>query len=223
MKKTVLITGASQGIGLALAKKFLQNDYQVIGTSRNGEVHGITDKAFQAYKLDLTQNNSIQSFKDLLISKDLQIDLLINNAGIGPDLNHMLPEEESLRTTFETNLFGTIFLTEALIPLLNDSAKLINISSKMGAIGPCVSSCSPAYRMSKTALNMYTKLLTNRFSGKYKVAVIHPGWVRTMISGDDTSGRLSPEESAEGIFDFVISNFRNGMFWDVETRSEIEW
>jgi NAD(P)-dependent dehydrogenase (short-subunit alcohol dehydrogenase family) len=77
--------------------------------------------------------------------------------------------------------------------------------------------------MSKTALNMYTKILTNRFVGKVKVASVHPGWVRTTISKNNVNGRLSSNESAEKIFDFVMSDFETGVFWNVETGIEAEW
>lgn len=222
MHTNVLITGASQGIGLALAKLFLEQDYHVIGTSRTGSI-SIDHPNFTPIALDLSKNESIpQAYKQI---KDLEItiDILINNAGIGPDLNFTLPEEVSYRNTFEVNTTGTVFFTEQMLALVNPKGKIINISSKMGSITLCEPSCSVAYRMSKAALNMYSKILVNRLNGTPRVAVIHPGWVRTMISGDDTSGRLSSEESAKGIFDFVTGDFKNGMFWNVETESKIPW
>jgi NAD(P)-dependent dehydrogenase (short-subunit alcohol dehydrogenase family) len=78
--------------------------------------------------------------------------------------------------------------------------------------------------MSKTALNMYTKILSNRVADQLKVASVHPGWVRTTIAKSNiTEGKLSAEESANGIFNFAISEFRNGIYWDVETETELVW
>ena len=126
--------------------------------------------------------------------------------------------------TFDVNVIGTTFLTESLVENINNDGKIINVSSKMGSIGLCERIDSVAYRMSKSALNMYTKILSNRLSGKIKVASIHPGWVRTTIAESNiTEGRLSTEESANGIFNFVISEFRTGMFWDIETETECNW
>lgn len=223
MKKTVLITGASRGIGFSLAKKFLKNDYHVIGTSRNGEISDFENNSFQPFPLDLSSIQSIKSFENQMVINRIKIDFLINNAGIGPDLDYKLPEEESFKQTFEVNVIGTIFLTELIIPYLNIGGKVINISSKMGSIGLCKLTDSVAYRMSKTSLNMYTKILANRLLNKYKVTAVHPGWVKTTISKSNINGRLSTDESAKGIFDYIISGFKTGTFWNVENQSEIEW
>ncbi|GAA4274714.1 SDR family NAD(P)-dependent oxidoreductase [Aquimarina gracilis] len=222
MHTTVLITGSSQGIGFALANLFLEQGYHVIGTSRTGKI-AIDHQNFTAIALDLSKSEGISTSCKQIKDLGKPIDILINNAGIGPDLNVTLPEEDSYRRTLEVNTTGTVFFTEQLLPVVYRNGKLINVSSKMGSITLTEPSCSVAYRMSKAALNMYSKILVNRLQGAPKVGVIHPGWVRTMISGDDTSGRLSPEESAKGIFDFVTSDFKNGMFWNVETQSEIPW
>ncbi|HQR92816.1 MAG: hypothetical protein B7Y15_09335 [Bacteroidetes bacterium 24-39-8] len=218
----VLITGASQGIGHALAQLYLQNGFHVIGTSRSGKID-ISHPAFEAMSLDLTQMDSIKEFEQYFSNKGLKIDQLINNAGIGPDLGFSFPEENSFDQTFDVNVKGQVFFTEAIIKHLNKGAKLINVSSKMGSIEQCVGTDSVAYRMSKAALNMYTKILTNRYAGQYQIATLHPGWVRTNISGDNSKGRYSPEESANMIYQFVSSNFKTGIFWNVETDSESEW
>ena len=87
----------------------------------------------------------------------------------------------------------------------------------------CEHTDSVAYRMSKSALNMYTKILSSDLR-KSKVASVHPGWVRTTIAKSNiTNGRLSPEESARKIFDFVTGDFETGIFWDAESQSEIGW
>ena len=94
----------------------------------------------------------------------------------------------------------------------------------MGSINSCQLTDSVAYRMSKSALNMYTKILTNRVQGSLNIASVHPGWVRTNISENSAkNGRLSPVESAKKIFDFIMSDFRNGIFWDVEAQNEVDW
>lgn len=224
MSKTVLITGASKGIGFALANKFLENEYKVIGTSRSGKIEGIENDNFQILQLDLSEFENVEFFTKQLKLKGAKIDILINNAGIGPDLDLTYPEEITFKQTFDVNVTGTTFLTESLIEIINEDGKIINVSSKMGSIELCERIDSVAYRMSKTALNMYTKIISNRLSGKIKAATIHPGWVRTTIAKNNIAqGRLSPEESANGIYDFVISDFRTGMFWDVESQTECDW
>ena len=223
MKKTVLITGASKGIGFALAEQFLNKGDIVIGTSRTGEIENIFHSSFQALKLDLSDNESIKRLYVFLEDRNITIDILINNAGIGPDLDTIRPDIESFRQTFDVNSTGTVFLTEQLLKHINVGGKIINISSKMGSIELCELTDSVAYRMSKAALNMYTKTLTNRLLDKQFVAAVHPGWVRTTISKSNVNGRLSPEESAQKIYDFVVSDFKTGIFWNVETQTECKW
>lgn len=224
MSKTVLITGASKGIGFALANKFLENGFKVIGTSRSGEIGGIENDNFEILQLDLSELKDIDLFVKDLNLKRTKIDILINNAAIGPDLDTTEPNEITFKQTFDVNVTGTTFLTESLIENIQEEGKIINISSQMGSIEQCDGIGSVAYRMSKTALNMYTKILSNKLSGKIKVASIHPGWVRTTIAKNNiTMGRFSPEESAKEIYDFTISEFRTGMFWNIETQTECDW
>jgi short-subunit dehydrogenase len=224
MNKTILITGASKGIGFALANKFLDNGFNVIGTSRSGIINGIISKNFKVLKLDLSELKNIELLKNEIEKNGTKIQILINNAGIGPDLGTNNPQENTFKQTFDVNVTGTMFLTESLIENINNDGKIINISSKMGSIELCKKIDSVAYRMSKSALNMYTKILSNRLSDQLKVASVHPGWVRTTIAKSNiTEGKLSAEESANGIFNFAISEFRNGIYWDVETQTELVW
>ena len=98
----------------------------------------------------------------------------------------------------------------------------MNVSSKMGSIDNCQSFDSVAYRMSKSALNMYTKILSNRLP-EIKVSAIHPGWVKTTIVNEERNGRLTPKESAEKIIDYLENRFEDGDFWDAESDRKIEW
>ncbi len=224
MNKTVLITGASRGIGFALAQQFLNNNYHVIGTSRTGEITSITHPNFHVIRLDISDEESVKTLEQILIASDLKIDILVNNAAIGTDLDTMRPDRISFQETFDINVTGTVFFTEMISEFMNVGGKIINISSKMGSIELCERTDSVAYRMSKTALNMYTKILTNRLEGKQSVASVHPGWVKTTIAPDNiVNGRLSPEESASRIFRFIETEFESGIFWDVELGRVTEW
>jgi NAD(P)-dependent dehydrogenase (short-subunit alcohol dehydrogenase family) len=222
MSKSVLITGTSQGIGHALTKLLLINGYSVIGTSTTG-IDNINANNYKSYSLDLSNLDSIAAFEKNFQSDNIKIDILINNAGIGPDLDFELPEEISFQKTFDVNVTGTTFFTEQMLQYLNVGGKIINISSKMGSIDICEKNDSVAYRMSKAALNMYTKILSNRLEGKQFVASVHPGWVRTNISKSNINGRLSPEASAQKIFEFISRDFKTGTFWNVETEAECAW
>ena len=222
MSKTILITGTSQGFGHALTKLLLINGYRVIGTNTTG-IDNINENNYKSFSLNLANFDSIAAFENNFQLDNIKIDILINNAGIGPDLDFDLPEETSFKKTFDVNVTGTTFFTEQMLQYLNVGGKIINISSKMGSVDVCEKSDSVAYRMSKAALNMYTKILSNRLEGKQLVASVHPGWVRTNIAKSNVNGRLSPEESAQKIFQFITSDFKTGIFWNVETEAECTW
>lgn len=224
MKRIVLITGASKGIGKALAAKMLDNNFFVIGTSRSGSIDDFAGRDFYSLKLDISNTTSIETAHKEIFDKFEKIDILINNAGVGPDLGSYVPEKQSFDHTFDVNVTGTVFFTEPLIELISDDGMILNISSKMGSLDVCDSADSVAYRMSKSALNMYTKILSNRLRGKISVASAHPGWVKTtIVEGNLENAPLTPEQSAENLFDFINRGFESGMFWDAENETDLLW
>lgn len=224
MKQTVLITGASKGIGYALTKILLAENFHVIGTSRTGKILDIKNKNFYPLQLNLSDKESIEKASNEIKAKYKSVDILINNAGIGPDLDTFLPELASFEQTFQVNVTGTVFFTESIINIIPNQGKIINISSEMGALTICERTDSVAYRMSKSALNMYTKILTNRLRDTVKVAAVHPGWVKTTIAEDNIiNGRLTAEESASKIFNFINTDFKTGSYWDVASQCNLPW
>jgi len=224
MKKVVLITGASKGIGKALTEKMLNENFFIIGTSRNGIIKDFENKDFYSLKLDLSNTSSIENAHKEIFDKFKHIDILINNAGIGPDLDTYIPQKKSFNLTFDVNVTGTVFFTEPLIELIGENGIILNVSSKMGSLDVCELTDSVAYRMSKSALNMYTKILTNRLKDKIRVASIHPGWVKTtIIESNLKNGRLTPEQSADNIFEFLTNEFDSGTFWNSENGTDLLW
>lgn len=193
MKKTILITGASSGFGLLLATKLHESGYNVIGTSRNPEK---IQTPFKMLALDIADETSIKEFKKTLF-ETINIDVLINNAG------YMLlgiAEETPLelaRKQFETNFWGTVNLTNAILPYFRkaDSGQIITISSIMGLIGLPNKSI---YSASKHALEGYFKSLRfelNQFN--IKVNMVEPMWFKTNLGH-------SAEKSSIEIADYNV-------------------
>ncbi|PWK79398.1 short-subunit dehydrogenase [Mucilaginibacter oryzae] len=179
-KQTVLVTGASSGIGLLVAAKLHENGYQVIGTSRNPEKHQST-VPFKLLPLDLNDDHSIVSFSKELFSEIKTLDVLINNAGY---LVNGLAEETPIelgKQQFETNFWGTIKLTNELLPHFRKQkhGKIITIGSLLGLVSlPYVS----YYAASKHALEGYFKSLRfelNQFN--IKVVMVEPMSFKTNI------------------------------------------
>ena len=211
--KTVFITGVSRGIGKALGQTFLQADYTVLGTSLTGDLD-YEHQNLRALKLDITNEQEIQNVVEFLADEDIKIDILINNAGVLLDENDDTVVMERLRATLEVNLFGTIAITQAVLPFMHSNGKIIHISSSAGQLTRDVTSTRyPGYKISKTALNMYTVTLAKRLEETgITVAAVHPGWTKTDMGGRDAE--FTPEESAQYIFDFAQrEDIETGKFW----------
>ena len=221
IQKTVLITGANSGIGNALAQKLISEGYFVIGTSRNGKIENINSENILVIKLDVTNEESIQNANLLIKSKFKGIDILVNNAGIAPDLDTTSINMDAMKATFETNVFGLVNFTETILDCINNGGQIINISSIMGTLNRTTNIDSTAYRMSKTAVNMYTKTLAARLVNRIKVFSFHPGWVKTKLATD--LAPLTPEFSANGIFTLLEKDLPTGTFWNAETQEEMVW
>ena len=207
----VLITGTSRGIGLATAELFLAKGYTVIGTSTSGS-HTISHPHFIGESLDLSKAGSIDALLSRL--KNFSFSHLINNAAVL--LNEFTTDSiniDQLHATMSVNVYGTIQLTEGLIPLLKQHGSIVNISSQWGAFNvDHFTTNAPHYKMSKSALNQYTLLLAERLKDRHAVSAISPGWVKTDM-GTDQAAR-EPKEAALDIYNLATDAHRpSGKFW----------
>lgn len=216
-KKTALVTGASRGIGRATALKLLAENYQVIGTSVSGKIPHIDHPGFAAMKLDLASAEEITQFTGRLRELTSDIDLLINNAGVGTDVLLQEPDAASFYHTFQVNVGGLVLLTEALLPVIVPGGQILMLSSAMSLLEN-IAPNGPAYRMSKAAVNIYVKMLAQRLEHRdIKVNALEPGWVRTDMGGQDAP--VLPDEAADFIFRAVSSGTVTGYFWSYAGQS----
>jgi NAD(P)-dependent dehydrogenase (short-subunit alcohol dehydrogenase family) len=214
--KTVLITGVNRGIGKALAQKFLTEGWCVIGTSRSGIVDYQHDH-LTILPLDLTLPSSIEHCRRALEEQGAAIDILINNAGAVFDEDETKVRIDLLRKTLEVNLIGTIDFCERVFPLVIRGGRIVFISSSAGSLERTGAQTHypglyPAYKVSKAAINMYMRTLAFRLRDSHIVSAIHPGWVKTDMGGVDEAD-ITPEQSAQEIYDFVITRPETGNFW----------
>lgn len=213
--KTVVITGTSRGIGRALAEKFLHEGYKVIGTATSGK-SDISNPNFTIVQLDLTNSKSIENASSEILSHTDQIDILINSSGVNfEDWDIVQINVQTLRKTLEVNLIGLIDFTEHLLPKIAAGGQIVNMSSRMASLSQNTtvnSADNPSYRISKAALNMYTKTLASRLRNKdIIVSSVNPGWVKTDMGGDDAP--RTPAEAAEQIFKLATTQHETGLFW----------
>lgn len=204
MNKTALVTGANRGIGLEISKQLADKDITVIMTSRNMHVgRPLVNELRKQWKhvwyhqLDVTDESSINDLYQHLDGECGKLDILVNNAGVLLDENRSIFDVDlnTIRSTMEANLYGPVRLVQVLLPLLKNSvdSRIINLSSTMGQLST-MGSGSPAYRLSKTALNALTVILSRELSeAGIRINSIHPGWVKT-----DMGGRGATRSVAEG-------------------------
>tara|TARA_B110000967_G_scaffold123266_1_gene125793 strand:+ start:103 stop:906 length:804 start_codon:yes stop_codon:yes gene_type:complete len=180
MAKVVLITGGSSGIGKSVGEYLTDKGYVVYGTSRSPEK--CTDTKFPLLKLDVTQSASIASCVSELISKTNQIDILINNAGVGiTGPLEEIPTQE-MKANFETNLFGPIHMINAVLPYMRaqKSGLILNITSIAGYMGLPFRG---VYSASKGALELMTESYRMELKAfNIKLSNIAPGDFATNIA-----------------------------------------
>ncbi|TMW68976.1 hypothetical protein Poli38472_001132 [Pythium oligandrum] len=210
MTKTVVITGATRGIGLALVETYQKEGWQVIAGARN---LATADKLRELSPYKIVQIDTGDEASILKAAEDLSgkvIDVVLNNAGIGAKDTLTEGTKASLLQQFEVNAVGPFLMTRAFLPHLraavqkNGTAKVAQISSIMGSISDNGSGSYYGYRASKAAINMINKSLSVDLKDDKIVALtLHPGWVSTEING--YSGPLQPAESAAGLFSVITS------------------
>lgn len=203
MSKSVLIVGASRGIGLGLAEEFRSRGWDVTGTERtkSDDLHALEGVAVET--LDVTDPSTFGNVMG-------EFDAVIVNAGI-TGAQHQSSEQatpDEVAEVMMTNAFGPAHLAKKLLPQIRQGGSLSFMSSLMGSIEDS-SGGFELYRTSKTAQNMLAKGIAEEDAAERDVTVLslHPGWVQTDMGGPNA--KITVEESAKGLTD-VIENASGG-------------
>ena len=177
---TVLITGATSGIGLLIANHLFENGYTVYGTSRTPEKYKHT-VPFDLLELDVNSDRSVDNCIETLISESKTIDVLINNAGIGICGSAEETTAGQAYRQFETNFWGVVKMTRAVLPLMRQqrSGKIVTIGSLAGLVGVPFQSY---YSASKHALEGFLKSVKLEVAPfNIKISVVEPGFFKTNL------------------------------------------
>ena len=175
--KTVFITGATRGIGAALAVAFKNCNAKVIGTGTEIRANDILDEYFQA---DFSNLNEINNCANYL--KNIRPDILINNAGIGKNLPFTEIDPKTFLMMHQVNVFAPFILCQAAIPFMKDRAwgRIVNLSSIWGKIGKAHRA---SYSATKFALDGLTLSLASEFAKDGILAnCIAPGFTDTELT-----------------------------------------
>ncbi len=194
-KRIALVTGANRGIGFEICRQLAQRGLHVVLGSRDAskgraatEVLRKEGLEVETRTLDVTSARSINALAAWIGKSHGRLDVLVNNAGImiDPRGTRFLDSRlETYHDTLKTNLFGPLLLCQALAPLMkkNGYGRIVNVSSGQGQLAD-MSTGTPAYRISKTALNALTCIIAAEFkTANILVNSMCPGWVKTDMGG----------------------------------------
>ena len=219
MGKHILVSGGNRGIGLGICKELATRGHSVMLGSRSVESgqHAASQMtgSVDVCQLDVSKEEDIANAFDHVGQKWGKLDVLINNAGIGiGNRGSVDADMAEIREIMNVNFFGAWRLSQVMIPLLNKSqdGRIINMSSGMGALEDLTGGYA-GYRMSKSAMNALTILMSNELRGDgIRVNAMCPGWVRTDMGGAGAS--RSVEKGAEtAVWLSLEDNIPTGKFF----------
>jgi NAD(P)-dependent dehydrogenase (short-subunit alcohol dehydrogenase family) len=205
IRKIAIVTGGNRGLGLEIAKQLMQGElFVVVGARDRAKCAAALDQLkaagpnVDALLLDVNDTKSVRRFVEDVEKKHGAPGVLVNNAGVYPEETDakVVDSPTSIwRETLETNLFGAVRMCREVVPLMEKLryGRIVNMSSGLGQLST-MGEGSPAYRVSKAALNALTRTLAAEVAGAgILVNSMSPGWVRTDMGGED-----APRSVAEG-------------------------
>ena len=232
-RKIAIVTGGNRGLGREIARQLAKAEMLVvIGVRRQENL----DEALESFDrdggnvaghlLDVVDTHSVQRFVQHVEKHHGAASVLVNNAGVYPESRAAKVEDTPTslwRETFETNVFGAVRMCREVVPLMRRLryGRIVNVSSGLGQLHQ-MGAGSPAYRVSKAALNALTATLAAEVADAgILVNSMSPGWVRTGMGGD-----MAPRSAEEGADTAVWlaqlpSNGPTGQFF--RDRQPIPW
>ena len=233
-RKIAIVTGGNRGIGREIARQLMKADvFAVVGCRTEpkcalavDDLRAAAGNNVAAYPLDVNDTKSVREFVENVVRRHGAPGILVNNAGVYPEPREAKVVDTSTslwRETFETNLFGAVRMCREVVPLMKKPryGRVVNVSSGLGQLHQ-MGEGSPAYRVSKAALNALTRTLAAEVAGSgILVNSMSPGWVRTDMGG--ANAPRSVEEGAETAVWLCLlpSNGPTGQFF--RDRQPIPW
>ena len=208
MNRIALVTGANRGIGLEVVRQLARRGFTTILGARDAQKGERAAGPLQhtglkiiPVQLDVTDQQSVDAAKYLVEERFGRLDVLVNNAAILYDSWQRAENAnlETVREAFETNTLGAWRMCQAFIPLLRESknARIVNVSSESGSLS-VMGGGTPAYSISKAALNALTRMLADELRpSRILINSVCPGWVATEMGGPDAPRTV--EEGAASV------------------------
>ena len=216
MGKTCIVTGANSGIGRSTAITLAKNDYTVFATMRSlergeklREIAQELNLEIKEVELDVSDTDSVNQGINEILEQTDQIDVLINNAGVGSNAVIEDVDIESDKSVFETNFWGVVRCIQAVLPTMRQqkSGHIIQVSSIAGRVGL---PAQPIYSASKWALEGLSENLAHDLSSfGVRVSIIEPGVTRTAILGKNNT--VPENDDFENIYARMLDMYMQGI------------
>ena len=216
MGKTCIVTGANSGIGRSTAITLATNDYTVFATMRSlergeklREIAQEVNLEIKEVELDVSDTDSVNQGINEILEQTDQIDVLINNAGVGSNAVIEDVDIESDKNVFETNFWGVVRCIQAILPTMRQqkSGHIIQVSSIAGRVGL---PAQPIYSASKWALEGLSENLAHDLSSfGVRVSIIEPGVTRTAILGKNNT--VPQNADFENIYARMLDMYMQGI------------
>jgi NAD(P)-dependent dehydrogenase (short-subunit alcohol dehydrogenase family) len=203
--RVALVSGGNRGIGLEVCRQLAGSGYTVVIGSRDEEKGRVAAEGLEGnvvpHQLDVADAGSVERMAPFIENEFGRLDILVNNAAISNDEGQrgVDADLDRVKEALEANLFGAWRLCEMAIPLMrrNRYGRIVNVSTGLAALED-MGGGSPGYRVSKTALNVLTRILASELRGSgILVNAVNPGWVQTEMGGFGAT--RSVEEGAEAL------------------------
>ncbi|MCI3922385.1 SDR family NAD(P)-dependent oxidoreductase [Paenibacillus sp. TRM 82003] len=239
MAMRVCLTGTDRGIGLELTRRLLSDGHTVFagGIDPSNAAMNALREAFpdtlHSFRVDVGDDQSVREAGEFVRSRTDRLDFLLNNAAILGETERSIEEEidfDDVIRNYNITAVGAIRMTQTLLgPIMNGGKLIVNISSEAGSIAQSYRESWFGYCMAKTALNMGSTIIHNRIRKEGgRVLLLHPGWVKSMLSGVWTEeAPYTPEQAANHILSIIEA--RGGeshpqpLYLEADTGRALPW
>jgi NAD(P)-dependent dehydrogenase (short-subunit alcohol dehydrogenase family) len=227
--RVALVSGGNRGIGLEVCRQLAERGLRVVMGSRDAEqgraaAAGLPDGVV-VHQLDVSDPESVEGLARSVEAEFGRLDVLVNNAAISNDdgQSGVDADLDRVKEALEANLFGAWRLCELAIPMMrrNGYGRIVNVSTGLASLED-MGGGTPGYRVSKTALNVLTRILASELRGSgILVNAVNPGWVQTDMGGSGATRTV--QEGAEALVwaATLPNNGPNGGFF--RDREPVAW
>lgn len=226
VRKNLLITGTTKGLGKELATYALNEGHNVIGISRSPSTINVNQNNYAHYQADVSDYNNLSRLVSEITKRFYKIDSLILNSGIYPEgaqTGFQDIDIDYFKQTIETNYLGAVYSIRTFLPLLSkaEHPSIIAMGSGAGSISNLQENKRYCYGPSKSALHMLIRTLSFELTPpKWLVAIISPGWVQTDMGGPEAD--LTITEVIPVLYSTIsgLTNEQHGKFLDRFGKSD---